>query len=103
MKKHLEIILLLISIKSFACTCPIKRLSDWQKSELENSECIFIGEVTEVNDSSLTFKIKVTESLDGGDSTGNIYVGKKLKYCSPYVDKKGKWIVYGNMEDGFYD
>jgi len=88
-------------MKSFACTCAIKRLSDLQKSELENSECIFIGEVIEVNNSDLTFKIKVTESLDGGDSIGNIYVGKNWKYCSPYVEKNGKWIVYGNMEYGF--
>ena len=88
-------------MKSFACTCAIKRLSDWQKSELENSECIFIGEVIKVNNSDLTFKIKVTESLDGGDSIGNIYIGKNWKYCEPYVENKGKWIVYGNMEDGF--
>ena len=101
MKKHFAIILLLISFKSFACTCVIKKLSDWQKSELENSECIFIGEVIEINDSDLTFKIKVTESLDGGDSIGNIYLGKNWKYCSPYVSKTGKWIVYGHMEDGF--
>ncbi|MFD0992817.1 hypothetical protein [Tenacibaculum geojense] len=101
MKKHLVIILLLISLKSFACTCAIKKLSEWQKYELENSECIFIGEVIEVNDSNLTFKIKVTESLDGGDSIGNIYIGKNWKYCSPYIQENGKWIVYGNMEDGF--
>ncbi|WP_299248486.1 hypothetical protein [uncultured Lacinutrix sp.] len=101
MKKYLVIIIILISLKSFACDCVIKRLSDWQKSELENSECIFIGEVIEVNDSDLTFKIKVTESLDGGDSIGNVYVAKNWKYCSPYVERKGKWIVYGNMEDGF--
>ena len=101
MKKHLVIIIILISFKSFACDCVIKRLSDWQKSELENSECIFIGEVIEVNEADLTFKIKLTESLDGGDSIGNVYVGKNWKYCSPYVEKNGKWIVYGNMEDGF--
>ena len=88
-------------MKSFACNCAIKKLSEWQKYELENTECIFIGEVIEVNDSDLTFKIKVTESLDGGDSIGNIYIGKNWKYCSPYVKKDGKWIVYGNMEDGF--
>ena len=101
MKKHLMIILLLISLKSVACTCMIKKLSELQKSELENSECIFIGEVIEVNKSDLTFKIKVTESLDGGDSIENVYIGKNWKYCSPYVEGNGKWIIYGNMEDGF--
>ena len=101
MKKHLVIIIFLISIKSFACECAIKKLSEWQESELANSECIFIGEVIEVNDTDLTFKIKVTESLDGGDATGNIYVGKNWRYCNPYVENNGKWIVYGHMEEGF--
>jgi len=101
MKKHLTIILILLSLKSFACECGIKRLSDSQKAELENSECIFIGEVIEVNNTDLTFKIKVTESLDGSDSIGNIYIGKNWKYCSPYVQENGKWIVYGTMEDEF--
>lgn len=101
MKKYLVIILLLISFKSFACTCAIKKLSEWQKYELENSECIFIGEVIEVNNSDLTFKIKVTESLDGRGDKGNVYVGKNWKYCEPYIEEKGKWIVYGKMENGF--
>ena len=72
-----------------------------QKTEITNSECIFIGEVIEINNSDLTFKIKVIESLDGGDAIGNLYVGRNWKFCSPYVEKKGKWIVYGNIEDGF--
>lgn len=101
MKKYLTIIVLLISLKGLACDCALKTLSDWQKSELENSEFIFIGDVIEVNDSDWTFKIKVTEPLVGGDSIGNIYVGKNWKYCSPYVHEKGKWIVYGTMEEGF--
>lgn len=92
---------ILISLKSFACTCKTKSLSEWQKWEIENSECIFIGEVIDVNKTDLTFKIKVTESLDGGDSVGNIYIGKNWKYCHPYVEKIGKWIVYGNIENGF--
>ncbi|KAB1070358.1 hypothetical protein F6U93_02050 [Tamlana haliotis] len=101
MKIYLAIILLLISLKSFACTCKTKSLSTWQKYELENSECIFIGEIIEVNKSDLTFKIRVTESLDGGDEIGNVYVGKNWKYCSPYVSETGKWIIYGHMESGF--
>ena len=65
MKKHLVIILLLVSLKSFACSCKTKTLSEWQKYELENSDYIFIGEVIEVNNSDFTFKIKVLESLVG--------------------------------------
>ena len=86
---------------SFACICVPKRLSDLQQSEIKNSECIFIGEVTEINNSNNTFKIKVIESLDGGDSKGNIYEGRNWKYCAPYVNSKGKWLIYGKMEEGF--
>ena len=101
MKKYLAIILIIISIKSFACDCGMNKLSELQKSEILNSECIFIGEVIKVNITDLTFEIKVTESLDGGDKIGNIYTGKNWKACSPFVEKNGKWIVYGHMEDGF--
>ncbi len=102
-RKIILIPFLLISISTeiIACTCGILRLTDLQKSEIENSECIFIGEVFEIDKSTQTFKIKVSESLDGGDISSNIYIGKNWKYCSPYVDEKGKWIVYGFMEDGF--
>ncbi|MFI8380594.1 hypothetical protein [Leeuwenhoekiella sp. NPDC079379] len=101
MKKYLAIILLLTSFKVIACTCAIKKLSEWQKLEIENSECIFIGEVIEVNEFDLTYKVKVTESLDGGDKIGTVYTGKNWKYCSPYISETGKWIIYGHMEDGF--
>jgi len=101
MKKFITIILLLISFKGIACTCAIKKLSEWQKWEIENSECIFIGEVIELNESDLTYKVKVTESLDGGDKVGTVYTGKNWKYCSPYISEMGKWIIYGHMEDGF--
>lgn len=101
MKKYIAIILLLISFKGIACTCAIKKLSEWQKLEIENSECIFIGEVIEVNESDLTYKVKVTESLDSGDKVGTVYNGKNWRYCSPYISKIGKWIIYGHMEDGF--
>lgn len=100
-KTFLLIFGILISLKSFACTCKTKSLVEWQKWEIENSECIFIGEVIVVNKTDLTFKIKVIESLGGGHSVGNIYIGKNWKYCHPYVDKIGKWIIYGNMENGF--
>jgi len=102
MKKTFLTIILLISFYGFACTCPpIVKLAKIQKAEIENSEYIFIGEVIEVNKSNLTFKIKVSESLDGGDNIGKIYRGKNWKYCSPFVSQTGKWIVYGHMENGF--
>ncbi|TXN37677.1 hypothetical protein FVB32_05155 [Flagellimonas hymeniacidonis] len=83
-----------------ACDCGFKNLEDLQKQEIENSECIFIGEIIEVNN-DLTYKIKVVESLDGGDLQENIYIGKNWKSCQPYVEGKGTWLVYGGMENGF--
>lgn len=65
------------------------------------SECIFVGNVIEVNE-DLTYKIVVIESLDGGDVQGNVYLGQNWRYCYPYVDKKGTWLVYGSIENGFF-
>ena len=83
------------------CICPPKmNLLKIQKNEMKNSDCIFIAEIIEVYD-NLTYKIKVIESLDGGDTYGNIYIGQNWKTCHPYVENKGKWIMYGNMDNGF--
>jgi len=102
MKKYLLFTILLISIYGFACSCPpIFKLAQIQKIEIENSECIFIGEVIEVDNEELTYKIRVTESLDGNDIPGNIYTGKNWKGCEPFIEENGKWIIYGHMEDGF--
>ncbi|AOW19472.1 hypothetical protein [Urechidicola croceus] len=102
MKKLLLFTFLLISqIQIFACSCAPTIISTAQKEELENSECIFIGEVVKVSEDRNTFEIRVIESLDGGDEINNIYIGKNWKYCSPYISTTGKWIVYGNIEEGF--
>lgn len=97
----ISFLLLLVSKEMIACTCGLSRLSEKQKWAIENSECIFIGEVFEIDKLNQTYKVRVSESLDGGDISNNIYVGKNWKSCSPYIDKKGKWLVYGSVEDGF--
>ncbi len=97
---YVLIVILLISKLSYACSCNLKKLTEWQKIELENSECIFVGKITEVNE-DLTYKITVIESLDGGDSEGNVYIGQNWKTCYPYVEGNGTWLVYARMEDGF--
>lgn len=94
---------LLFTGNVFACDCNQRSLAEMQKAEMENSECIFVGEIFEVDPNLAFYKIRVVESLDGGDLQGNIYIGKNLKYCQPYVDKKGYWLVYGAMEDGFLE
>ena len=93
-------ILLLIPIEIIACDCGLKKLAESQKSEMEFSECIFIGKIIEVSD-DLTYKIIVVESLDGGDLQGNVYIGRNWRYCYPYVEGQGTWLVYASMENGF--
>ncbi|WP_115460900.1 hypothetical protein [Winogradskyella aurantiaca] len=100
MKQNLWILFILISLKSIACTCALKTLSELQKLEIENAELIFIGEVIEVNKSNSTFKIKVTESLNAEDNEELIYAGKNWEYCHPVITEKGQWIIYGNIKDG---
>lgn len=97
----ISFLLLLVSKEVIACSCGLSKLSEKQKWEIEHSECIFIGEVFEIDKRNQTFKVRVSESLDGGDISNNIYVGKNWEYCSPYIDKKGKWLVYGSTENGF--
>lgn len=94
------ILVLLLSKLTYACSCNMKKLAEWQKIEVENSECIFVGKITEVN-KDLTYKITVIESLDGGDSHGNVYIGQNWKTCYPYVEGKGTWLIYARMENGF--
>lgn len=102
MKKNISILIVLITGYGFACMCPpILRLAEKQKYEIEHSECILIGEVIEVNNEDYTYKIKVVESLDGGDEIGNVYLGKNWKGCEPFIEEKGKWIIYGYIEDGY--
>ena len=86
---------------SSVCTCPPMRLADHQKEEVANSEYIFIGEVVEIDHSTDTYKIKVIEDLKNCDNEGVIYTGKNWASCSPYIDSKGKWLIYAKMEKDY--
>jgi hypothetical protein len=87
---------------SNACDCPqAKNLKSVQNQEFENSDCILIGEVLEFDSEIGTFKVKVIESFSG-DENGKIYNGICDEYCGPLIDQKGKWLIYGNInQDGF--
>ena len=103
MINSLSSFILLLSIYfSTLCTCPPQRLSDLQKEEIKNSEYIFIGEVLEINHLEDFYTVKVIEPLDNRNNQGTIYTGKNWKSCSPYIDSKGKWLIYGNMEKDFF-
>jgi len=91
------LISLLISFKSLACTCakPIS-LKAIQDYEYENSEFVFIGEVIELNLNINYFKIRVIESFKGGDKEA-IYSGTYDEQCGPIIGRKGKWLIYANL------
>ena len=107
MKRTILSILFLVFLTpciSNACECKIqKRLESLQNLEFENSECILIGEVLEIDSENDTFKVKVVESFNG-DKTGKIYSGIYNRYCEPIIDQKGQWLIYGNInEQGLLD
>ena len=101
MKTQILLILfltLLIPKVSFACECLPSSLVSAQKIEFENSDCILIGEVLEIDPKNDTFKVKVIESFNG-DENDIVYNGIYNRFCAPIINKKGKWLIYGNIND----
>ncbi|NDV15659.1 hypothetical protein GO009_06435 [Muricauda sp. TY007] len=93
----LFLILTLTSAKVNACTCKTpKNLKALQDYEFENSEFVLIGKVLKIDLNNNTFQVKIIESFKG-EEKGKIYNGIYDKYCSPIIDKKGKWLIYGNL------
>ena len=92
---------ILIPVKTLACTCPIKKLSELQQSEIESADCIFIGEIIESNEEDYSFTIRVIESLDGGDDNNNIYIAKSFTSCDIFTDTQEQWIIYGRTEGNY--
>lgn len=84
----------------YACNCPIvKELAKIQNYEIENSECIFVGDVFEVDKVNKTFKVKVIESFDETGSE-TIYSGTYDPICGPSINEKGFWLIYANFYGG---
>ena len=64
--------------------------------EYENSECIFIAKVTDFNETKGTFKFEIIESFKGEINTRK-FEGKFSYYCLPWINEKGKWLLYGDF------
>nr|WP_298996048.1 hypothetical protein [uncultured Allomuricauda sp.] len=89
--------LVLTSTKVCACLCKVlESLKEIQDLEFKNSECIFIGEVLEVDAFNDSFRFKVIESFKG-EERGEIYNGKYDALCGPIINETGKWLIYGNF------
>ena len=101
--KTLILIILTVSIgiESIACNCGIpKSLELVQDYVFENSECVFVGEVLEVNKAENTFIIKVIESFKGNDNE-TIYKGTYDEQCGPIIDTKGQWLIYADLNSDY--
>lgn len=86
--------MVLSSFKPAICSCaPPKKIEVRRELEYRNSDCVFIGDVFEIDTVSHTYKIKVIESFDG-DKVGKVYNGENIDNCSIYIDSKGKWLIY---------
>jgi len=95
--KVLIFLIALSATKIFACDCKnLGNLKVLQEIEFDNSECVFIGEVLEIDSDNNTFKVKVIESFKGNE-LGKTYNGIYDKFCGPIIDEKGKWLIYGNF------
>lgn len=91
--------LIITSSKAVACTCSVpKSLKAIQDYEYEISECIFIGEVLEIDSELNIFTVKVLESFKGVEN-GTIYIGKYDPMCGPIIDQTGKWLIYASFND----
>ena len=92
------LIWILTSSKAIACTCSVpKSLKAIQDYEYEISECIFIGEVLEIDSILSRFTFKVLESFKGLES-GTIYIGKYDPMCGlhnvcRYSNKKETFAI----------
>lgn len=96
-KTTLVLFILLFFSKSYACNCPkTEELKIKQITEYEKAECIFIGQILEIDSNKNIFTIKVVEPFKGS-TKGEIYKGNFDPICGPNIDHKGKWLIYGNL------
>lgn len=102
MTKILIIILSIFTIPNGTNICTCAPLPNWKKAtpiEFEYVESVFIGDVTICDKSE--YEIKVCEVFKGDLKIGEIIKGENIGYCGPYVDKNGKWVLFGKYSNNF--
>ncbi len=94
------IIGIILPVKSIACMCDYsKKHGELLSEELNNSEIVFIGIVTETDENRFTFKIEelligtVKDSLIHG-----IDIGMGCSTTPKNISER--WIVYSNVSEG---
>ena len=98
---NLVLTMFFISIKGYSfCFCPPLPLKKLQQYELKESELIFVGEITDFNKKTQSYKVKIEELFRGELKKGDIIIGENLRYCTPHITRNGKWIIYGKIING---
>ena len=81
------------------CTCATpKSLEAQQEYNFSISDVVFIGEVIKINQEKNTFKIETLENFKG-INTNQIYDGTFEPFCHPYINEKGRWLIYANINE----
>jgi hypothetical protein len=96
MKKTISILLIIISLKSFACECPEYDLQKLDSESYEWSDLVLIGEVIKTG---TNFQIKVTETLKGKVEERiingtTVTEDGLLGGCSFFPNEKGEYLFY---------
>lgn len=92
-------IILFIGSNFFFCTCPPPvKIEKQQKREFKESECIYIAEVTSINENEEIFEFTIIESFKSNEESEGC-VGVFNKYCYPVITQKGRWLLYGNLDN----
>lgn len=90
-----------ISSESNICSCP--PLPNWKKAtsiEYEYSQDVLIADI-QIGKNQTDYKIEVCEVFKGDLKPGQILNGKNIGTCGPYIDKDGKWILFGELSRYF--
>ncbi len=68
---------------------------------IEETNDIFLAEIFEINNSENICKIRVVETYKGSAKAGDIFVHSTKINCNSVMDKKGKWLLFGTLNDSF--
>ncbi|WNH14178.1 hypothetical protein [Thalassobellus suaedae] len=98
MKIILNIIIFLISIFGYACSC-----KDWREisvlERINNTDQIFEGTVKSINkidDKTLSIEFLITRKDKGVDSLNSIVIQTSTDMCGSQFKKGETWLIFSN-------
>jgi hypothetical protein len=97
-------ILSIFFLPNGANVCSCATIGNWRKAtpkEYKYVEDVFIGDVKKIGESKFDYEIEVCEVFKGDLKVGQIIKGTNPRYCSPFVDKLGEWVLFGEYSTDF--